>query len=631
MAASTAHVMRRVVLGALREHWRDTVWLAVWSAVEALPALVFGLAVAGAVDAFRSGMAEVATGLSWLGVLLAAAAAGAAGSWLAYLRLAAVVEPLRDSLVRQAVRAALAESVAVPQAVDDGVVSKITHQAEIVRDSFAGLITTVRTSALTAASALAGLVLLAPPIATLVAGPLLASLVLFAWLVRPFAARQRRYVVTEQALAAAAGAAARNLRDVTACGAQGQVGAGIVAAVRAQERAGRALARMTACRSLVLAVGTWLPVLLILASAPWLMRHGIQAGQVFGALAYVVGVLQASLNTLVRGVGGAGVRMAVTIERLLAPTGTQPPTTAQTPMTTKPASTPGPAAQPASTAAGAAPPGTAPPPGAWHGPPPAAGALRLCGVTFAYGPHAQPVIADLDLAIPAGDHLAVVGPSGIGKSTLAGLVAGLLRPSRGQVLLGGTEVGRLSPADRSRLIVLLPQEAYVFSGTLAENLTYLNPATSTADLDRALAAVGAARLAHRLGGYGADLDPLSLSAGERQLIALARAYLALPEVTVLDEATCHLDSPAQALSELAFAQRPGTLIVIAHRVTSALRARRILVLDGLQAQVGDHDSLLSRSPLYADLIGHWDAAAQPADRELSPCSERAVTLRGRVH
>ena len=106
--------------------------------------------------------------------------------------------------------------------------------------------------------------------------------------------------------------------------------------------------------------------------------------------------------------------------------------------------------------------------------------LELRDVTFAYGPHAQPVVSGLTLTVPPGDHLAVVGPSGIGKSSLAGLVAGMLRPDEGEVLLDGRPTAGLGRSWRT----LIPQEAYVFAGTLEENLTYLQPATR-AELDRA--------------------------------------------------------------------------------------------------------------------------------------------------
>jgi ATP-binding cassette subfamily C protein len=601
-----ARVARTVVLATLRGHRRDMAWLAAWSAAEALPALVFGRTVAGAIDAFHTG-ASVA-GLAWLGVLLAAALAGAAGSRQAFVRLAAIVEPLRDGLVTAVVTAALRRPAGDVRSTDTGVVARITHQAEIVRDSFAGLVTTVRTSAFTAGAALLGLLTLAPAVAPLVIGPLVVSLALFAWLMRALARRQRTYVISEEAVTTAVSSAASSLRDIVACGAEGRISAEVGDEVAGQARAGRALAGVTAARTLVLAVGCWLPVLLVIAAAPWLLRHGLSAGDVIGALAYLAGGLQLAMNTLVQGTGSSGIRMAVTMERMLTGTGT-------------------PATGGAGPGAGRLPgsrpdvPGR-PPPGARVSRPPVPGgepaglprlpagsAVRLRNLTFAYGLHADPVIRNLCLDIPDGDHLAVVGPSGIGKSTLAGLVTGMLRPNRGRVLLGGVPVSELAPDVLARRRVLIPQEAYVFTGTVRDNLTYLSPGASTADLAAAVTAVGAADLVERAGGYGARLDPGSLSDGERQLIALARAYLAPAGLAVLDEATCHLDPAAEARAEEAFARRPGTLIVIAHRATSALRARRILVLDGASAQVGDHWSLLTESALYADLIGHWDAAA----------------------
>ena len=158
--------------------------------------------------------------------------------------------------------------------------------------------------------------------------------------------------------------------------------------------------------------------------------------------------------------------------------------------------------------------------------------------------------------------------------------------------------------------ILIPQEAYVFAGTLKENLTYLHPATKT-ELDEAAEAIGLAPFVTRLGGYGAAITPAALSAGERQLIALTRAYLPPARLVILDEATCHLDPAAEEQAEAAFSRRGGTLIVIAHRISSARRARRILVLDGARPQVGDHSSLLASSAMYADLAGQWDTPVIP--------------------
>jgi ATP-binding cassette subfamily C protein len=150
----------------------------------------------------------------------------------------------------------------------------------------------------------------------------------------------------------------------------------------------------------------------------------------------------------------------------------------------------------------------------------------------------------------------------------------------------------------------------VFAGTLRENLTYLAPGAGDRALDRAVAAVGLGATVRRLGSYGAAISPggVELSAGERQLVALARVHLSPATIVLLDEATCHLDPAAEARAEAAFATRAarrGILVVIAHRISSALRAQRILVLDGPHPQLGTHEELLSTSPLYADLLGYW--------------------------
>ncbi|MGW0200405.1 ATP-binding cassette domain-containing protein, partial [Nonomuraea sp. NPDC003201] len=326
------------------------------------------------------------------------------------------------------------------------------------------------------------------------------------------------------------------------------------------------LARVTAARTAALAVGGWLPVVLVLAGTPRLLDGGLGPGVIAGTLAYVTQSLAPALGGLVQGLGVSGIRLAATLGRIAA---SVPPI----------------------------------------GPPrprirPSACDVRLSAVTFAYGPHSAPVVDRLDLAIPEGDHLAVVGPSGAGKSTLAALVSGMLRPDTGEALVGGVPADRLDPAAR----VLIPQEAYAFRGTLMENLIALGTPDApdlAGKLDEAVAAVGARELVDELGGYEARLDPAALSAGQRQLIALVRAYLTPAPLVILDEATCHLDPAAEARAETAFARRGGTLVVVAHRLTSALRARRILLMDGTRVTIGTHDELIRTSPLYADLAGHW--------------------------
>ena len=147
----------------------------------------------------------------------------------------------------------------------------------------------------------------------------------------------------------------------------------------------------------------------------------------------------------------------------------------------------------------------------------------------------------------------------------------------------------------------------MFTGTLAENLGHLRPdPVPEAELLAAAEAVGLLPLFEALGGPTATVDPAALSAGERQLVALTRAYLARAPLALLDEATCHLDPRAEERAERAFAERPGgTLVVVAHRISSARRADRVLVMDGRHTAYGTHDELVRRSASYRALVGSW--------------------------
>jgi ATP-binding cassette, subfamily C, bacterial len=577
-AAVIRYLLRRYLL----RRPRQAALLAVWSVIEVVPVFASGRAVAGATNAFLAGRSHLATGLAWLGLLVAAAAVGSVGSRNAYVRLAAIVEPFRDDLVRRIVTGAVRRCVDNGEPPDTAATARISHQAELIRDSFGGLLSALRTFVFVAGSALAGLATLLPMALLLTVGPLLAGLVIFAALVGAFARRQREYVLTEEAVAAEGTTVITALRDITACGGEDQTYAVLARRVDAQVRATRDVALMAAARALALAVGGWLPIPLVLAAAPWMLRHGASAGQIIGALAYLGGGLQGALRTLVQGVGSSGVRMVVTVQRIIeqaAPPAARPPAARDLSSTGLPADP-------------------------WIRP--GECDVELRGLTFSYGPEAIPVLSKLSLFVPDGDHLAVVGPSGIGKSTLAGLIAGVLTPCVGEVRLGGVPLDRFDPAALPGHRVLIPQEAYVFGGTLRENLTYLNPQASPSEVDEAAGSIGLRSLVTRLGGYDAQVDPARLSAGERQLIALVRAYLSPARLALLDEATCHLDPASEARAERAFAGRPGTLVVIAHRMSSALRARRILVLDGDRADIGTHESLLKRSALYRDLAGYWE-------------------------
>jgi ABC-type multidrug transport system fused ATPase/permease subunit len=312
---------------------------------------------------------------------------------------------------------------------------------------------------------------------------------------------------------------------------------------------------------------------------------------------YLVMSLEPALRQLVHGTASSTLRLVITLRRLVE-------------TTTVPA---------------------APPPSA-HTPTRHGHLLELDRVTFAYGA-GEPLVSELSLTAPEGDHIAIVGQSGIGKSTVANLIAGIERPTGGEIRIGGAPVHRLEPSQRHESIVLIPQQAYVFAGTVADNLRYLRPDLPQRELDRTVELLGLVPLVSRLGGYRAEVQPAVLSAGERQLLALARAYVSAAPVIVLDEATCHLDPQHEALAERAFADRPGTLIVIAHRISSALRARRILVIDGTRSEIGVHSEHLATSPLYADLARNWDHSLFTEEGSQQDANHRTIGLadRGRDH
>ncbi|MGP4046076.1 ATP-binding cassette domain-containing protein [Streptomyces sp. 2A115] len=684
---------RGLLRSALRTRRRNFVRLAGWSLVQAVPALLSGWLVARAVDdGFLAGRSV--EGCGWLGLFACAILVGAWGTRRAMLELAGVVEPFRDHLVALVTTGTLRRSAGLGQPADTAGVARLTEQVEIARESYGAVVMFVQSFAVTAVSVLLGLAALDPALLLLVAPPLAAGLGLFLLALRAMATRQRAVVLADEAIAEHVSAVVGGLRDVTACGAEERVRGGAGARIDEAASAARALARLTALRTAALGVGGWLPVVLILAGAPWLVRSGVTAGAILGALTYVSQSLQPALQGFVQGLGGSGLWLLVTLGRILeaANLGTDSPAPAVAGASatalsrasgaepndvsfaadgwSKPEAGPPPTAVTGaseatpSRAAGAEPndvsfaadgsgkPGAGPPPTAvtgvpeaapsraagaksrgaplasagpgkpgTAGPPPAAvagvpgelrprhGGVELRGVTFGYARSAEPVVRDLDLALPPSTHLAVVGPSGAGKSTLAALIAGLLEPQTGRIRLGGVPVRTLDTGRLARSRVLIPQEAYVFAGTLRENLAYLHPTATPHDLDAAVHAIGAGPLAERLGGYDAPVDPAQLSAGERQLLALVRALLPPARLVLLDEATCHLDPAAEAVAEQAFARRPATLIVCAHRISSALRADLVLVMDGPRCRLGTHDELMADSALYRDLVGHWDHVA----------------------
>ncbi len=239
------------------------------------------------------------------------------------------------------------------------------------------------------------------------------------------------------------------------------------------------------------------------------------------------------------------------------------------------------------------------------------GAIRFEGVTFGYEPD-LPVVADIDLEIPAGQRVAIVGETGAGKSTLARLVLRFYDPTEGAVLLDGLDLRRMTLASRPRHLVLIPQEGFLFNGTLRENLRYARPGASDDELWEVCRAIGIEEWVRRL---PERLDTLvrergsRFSAGERQLVALARALLADPAVIVLDEATANLDPESEVRVERALGTllEGRTAVVIAHRLRSAEQADRVLMMDrGKVIADGTHAELVASSEAYAELVSVWE-------------------------
>ncbi len=240
--------------------------------------------------------------------------------------------------------------------------------------------------------------------------------------------------------------------------------------------------------------------------------------------------------------------------------------------------------------------------------------VELRGVSFAY-PDGPPVLRDVDLDLPAGAKVAVVGATGSGKTTLAKLVTRLVDPARGAVLLDGVDLRELPLEHLRRRIVLVPQEGFLFEGTIADNVAYGAREDDLPDRDaaveRAFADLGLADwVADLSDGLRSDVGQRGerLSAGERQLVALARAHLAAADVLVLDEATSAVDPAtevriARALDQLTAGR---STLTIAHRLSTAEAADLVVVVEeGRVVQVGPHAGLLAQDGPYASMHAAW--------------------------
>jgi ATP-binding cassette subfamily B protein len=251
--------------------------------------------------------------------------------------------------------------------------------------------------------------------------------------------------------------------------------------------------------------------------------------------------------------------------------------------------------------------------------PPIEGEIRLEAVTFGYDRN-EPVLRDVDLTIAPGETFSLVGPTGAGKSTIAKLVTRFYDPIEGRVLIDGHDLRSIKLDSLRSQLGVVPQEPFLFAGSMRDNIAFGRPDSTDEEVIQAVEAVGLTELVEQLPeGIHSYVHErgATLSAGERQLLALARTFRYQPRVVVLDEATSNLDLQSETRVEQALDRllEGRTTIIIAHRLSTAMRADRIAVVDdGRIVELGSHDELIELAGHYAEMYATWLSHSQPTPR-----------------
>jgi ATP-binding cassette subfamily B protein len=243
------------------------------------------------------------------------------------------------------------------------------------------------------------------------------------------------------------------------------------------------------------------------------------------------------------------------------------------------------------------------------------GEVELRGVTFGYDP-GQPVLHDVHLTIPAGKAVALVGATGAGKSTAIKLLARFYDPQQGAVLIDGHDLRKVTASSLRGQLAVVPQEAFLFSGSVLDNIRFARPEADEDEVRRVARIVGVHDFVEALpDGYGTEVQEggSALSTGQRQLISFARALLADPRILILDEATSSVDAESERRIERAMEVlfRGRTSVIVAHRLSTVRYADEIVVIDaGRIVERGSHDELVAAGGRYAQLYRDWEATGE---------------------